>query len=465
MNFKYLKSIKEGKANQPGYLIKQLESVEGAHDHKMVQQLRTHSSYYLSFPKNIDNYTYEDFLLDFRDLLDLRKHIFSEKIVTIITLYFLRIRDKSISTEKAWSHFSQSFFTQCELHLEYPIIGMTGDMKEPLKLETYTIGNFDATTFRDKLLELPKTNYWELFLSENKYSIEELKHFLSFKRTYPKITIIDYLLLSIKKYASENEISIINDLYFEALTIQYFKNFWKELDDQLIDSLAFGGAYYSPKMFQHLTIGRCTQVAIFSKIKKYPPNGWVIPLTHGSMLLNFDSQKKIPELNRDLQNYYYSISNNDSDFLHPIRFLVHFLGNGVKLLYDEKIEEAFINFWLALDSIFNKENISNKLKNRVAVLTWKKYNTDHESQYNLINKLYKSRNAYVHNGVKIERELCLELNFVLQTILEILLKLHQLPIEKGKLSKDEWISYIDKSYEFFYKENSQNPDLLDKIGV
>ena len=465
MNFQYLKSIEENAVPKPGYIIKQVESVLGAHDEDGTQHFRTHSSYYLSYPEELHGYTFEDYILDLEKFVKSHEHKYSESIAHILTLIFIHIRDKSPSTKLAWSNFSQQMFTKCNLHLEYPMIGMSISMDEQLHLRNYDIGNFDVLSFKNKIIDKTQSDYWVRFRKKNDYDEDDLKNFLSFRRLNNNITIFNVLLLNDKNFFIKDERTVIIDLYFEALTIQYFSDFWTELDNQLIDSLAFGGAYYSPKTFQELTAGRCTQVGIFTNIVGIPELGWVVPLTHGVYRLHFDAQKSIPEINNRLKEYYESVGDESTEFLHPIRFLVYHLGYGLKLLYDEKVEEAFINFWLPLDSILNSDQNPRAFKNRIAALTWLKFKSDHQKQFDLMNQLYKCRNSFVHNGNPIERDLCLRLRDISQSILDVLINMHYNSINDEAISKRTWLEDIDKSYELFYKEHKQDLKLLKVIGV
>jgi hypothetical protein len=465
MYFPYLKLIEENAVSKPGYIIKQVESVLGAHDEDGTQHFRTHSSYYLSYPEELHGYTFEKYILDLEEFVKSHEHKYSESIAHILTLIFIHIRDKSPSTQLAWSKFSQQMFTKCDLHLEYPIIGMSISMDEQLHLLNYDIGNFDVLSLKNKIIDKTQSDYWDRFKKKNDYSEVDLKHFLSFRRLDNDITVFNVLLVNDKNFFNKDERTMVIDLYFEALTIQYFRDFWTELDDQLVDSLAFGGAYYSPKTFQELTVGRCTQVGIFTNISGNPKLGWVIPLTHAIYRLHFDAQNSIPEINNRLKEYYESVGDESTEFLHPIKFIVYHLGYGLKLLYDEKVEEAFINFWLPLDSILNSNQNSRAFKNRVAALIWLKFKSDHQKQFDLMNQLYKCRNSFVHNGNPIERDMCLKLREISQAILDVLIIMHCKSINNEAISKKPWLEDIDKSYELFYKGQRSDLKLLKDIGV
>jgi hypothetical protein len=147
--------------------------------------------------------------------------------------------------------------------------------------------------------------------------------------------------------------------------------------------------------------------------------------------------------------------------------MIHFIGNGTKLLQEDRIEEAFINYWIALDTVLNNDSEakSNQLKNRVAALTWYQYSSNQSSQYDDVNYLYKKRSAYIHSGITIVREDALSLNQIAQTILDVLLNIHEYSHAVHSLSYDEWLKGIDTIIESGYKGVLMGKEQLEAIGI
>jgi hypothetical protein len=176
---------------------------------------------------------------------------------------------------------------------------------------------------------------------------------------------------------------------------------------------------------------------------------------------------KIPLLNEKLQTYYKKLDLPSSDFLQLIKIMIHFIGDGTKLLQEDRVEESFINLWIALDTVLNNdtEAKSNELKNRVAALSWYQYKTNQSNQYDFVNTLYKKRSAYIHSGVTIAREDALSLNKIAQTILDDLLRIHAYSSKIKSISYNEWINNVDIIIDLSYKGAEIGKDLLETTGI
>lgn len=467
MNFKYLKAI-ENTANveKEGFILKPVDFVIGYFDEYGKEYFRDFK-FQISFPENIDNYTYDDFKESFNRVLDSLGHLSSEHIILALTHIFITIRNKSISTERAWNDFSKTMFTTCNMHLEFPTKINASNTLETIHLKNYDIGKFDISTIKSKIKENTISDYWDRYIKYNPVNEKLFSENLSFRRIEEKIVIINSGKLFFSKYYVEHNEKYIFDLYFNALTEQWFKVFWKELDDQLIESASMGGAYYSPKLFLELSGVEGIQLGVYTYIGNNKKNGWVTPFVNKILEIQFDSQLKIPLLNEKLKTLYEKLALPLSDFSQLIKVLIHFIGNGTKLLQEDRIEESFINLWIALDTVLNNDSEakSNQLKNRVAALTRNQYNTDHSKQYDFINKFYKRRSAYIHSGVLIPREDAISLNNIAQTILEVMLNMHTLSSKEKSITYNDWIKNVDIIIDLSYKGSEIGKDLMISTGI
>lgn len=471
MNINYLKQIELGKTSKSGYLTKSQEIILSAFDESKRTFIRPHSAIKLSFPEEVQGYTYEDFLVDFEKMLKSKGHLSSEAIILSLTTLFLYLREKSGYTDRAWIEFTQKMFTSCRLHMEYPMLIGTHDLEVNLQLMDYNIGKFDIDTFRDTIQKQTKSDYYDRFIRGNSLNEDILRDSMSFRRIDEKITVF-YLNAFTKQFMSKlTEVHNLYDLYFEALSKEYFDNFWNEFDRQLMDSVAFGGVYYNPLYFRTLGIGEGTQICIYTNIGKktdFAENSWVLPLVSRITEFHFDSQTRIPVLNEKLRTFYDTIENQDSDFYNLIELMIKYVAKGIIELYENKNGEALLDFWIGLDTILNDDNQearSNLLKNRVSALTWYAFKKNHSSQYFLINELYSMRSQYVHSGIEPKREKVLQLRDVAQTILEILIRMHKNNQEYEDLTLENW--YLDIDNLAIAGRNNPNVEneLLENLGI
>lgn len=468
MNFQYLKAIeKDPIYEKDGFFIKPVDFVMGYFDEFGKEYLRDNTRFRISFPEKIGTYTYEDFIDNFKKKLHSLGHVSSESIILALTHIFITIRNKSISTERAWNLFTNSMFSSCQMHLEFPTKVNASSTVEAIHLKNYDIGKFDIWTLKSKIKENTISDYWDRYIKHNPNNEKVFSENLSFRRLEEKIVIINSGKLWFSKYYTELNEKFIFDLYFSALTEQWFKIFWKELDDQLIESAAMGGAYYSPKLFQELSGIDGVQLGLYTYIDGNKNNGWVTPFVNRIFEISFDSQLKIPLLNDKLKKYYEKLNLPLSDFSQLIKVMIHFIGNSTKLLQEDRVEESFINLWIALDTILNNDSDakSNQLKNRVAALSWHKYVTNQSDQYDLISALYKRRSAYIHSGTPIERKDALSLNDIAQTVLEVLLNIHTYSNKVNSISYREWLRKVDLIIDLSYSGAELSEDLFESAGI
>lgn len=107
------------------------------------------------------------------------------------------------------------------------------------------------------------------------------------------------------------------------------------------------------------------------------------------------------------------------------------ISNGNRLLFKIEINEAFLNFWIALDTVLNesddKKAESNRLKNRIAALTFQKAGLTLGKQYFKLKELNDLRSALVHQGTHVNREDALDIEGLTADVLDILLVMLKRP--------------------------------------
>lgn len=466
MNFQYLKVIKIKIPDNAGYIVKPVDFRKGSIDEKGRQYL-PQAPLNVYFPENIQDYLYVDYINDFENILLSKGHKSSENIILILTYIFIKIREKSVTTEKAWSLFSQGMFTTARLHLEYPMTLDVPNWEETLRLPNYDIGKFDISTLKTKIINNTQSDFYKKYSGKDQVLDDLAPEKFSYRRVEERIFVFNVIDLDSKRYFQPAELEIVRDLYFAALTEQWFKDFWKELEDELIIAVALGGAYYSPKVIELLPC-RGFQIGVYTFINNDPRLGWVIPLFTGLAEVTFDSQWKISVLNKKLKSFYIKKGSEITEFSSLIDVYVKLLGTGLRLLiYEDRNEEAFHYLWIALDTVLvlGTTATSNDLKNRIAALTWYQSKTNQKKQYDLIKPLYDKRCAYVHSGHNVPREDVLNLRDLAQTILYVLLNMHCYVQKIKPVIFKNWIENIDKIKQLSYNGQEIERELLVSTGI
>lgn len=447
MNIQYLKKIELGRKNVNEFIVKAITNKLGTLDHsygfkKTFQVIEVD----ISFPKNVSGYTYENFLDDFDDVLLERGHIYSEKLVVALTLVFLLIRRKEKSTLDAWRRFIFNFFTTSRLHLEFPTELVLSQVEPPIKLKNYEIGAFDFGTMKDKISNFTQSDFAIRLEKDKKFELIKNNKYLSFKRIENKCSTLNMVKLIGEKYFPANSYKAFVDIYFEELSAAWFEIFWNELELEQTVSVALGGIYYDLTWLRELNIGKGLQIAIFTHIGGDTKQGWVIPGDPRPLLISLDSKTRPEELNNKIKDYYESLDNTETPFINLIKVLTEFIAQGNKLLFQNKVNEAFLNFWIGLDAVLNDDDKlaqSKLLKKRVALLSFLKNGKDFSDQFNYIEELYSLRSSLVHAGEPVARFRTNEICNIAEIVLENLFCIHINAKTNDKITIESWFKDVD----------------------
>lgn len=446
MNIEYLKQIELGPKSGSDYILKPINATLGAFDpfpefETPFQRLKGE----ISFPVNVSDYGYQNFLDDFDDMLAEKDHVYSEQVVVALTFIFLQMRDKELTTQAAWSKFQRNFFTSCQLHLEFSTEMLINEKEPPIKLKDYEIGAFDFDSIKTKIYKHTQSDFALRLAKEQNFDINDNKY-LSFKRIETKCSILNVIKFLDGKYFPVSQYKAFLDVYFEALSVTWFSQFWEELEQQQTVSVALGGIYYDLNWFRDFNIGKGLLIAIFTHIDGDSKQGWVIPMDPRITSLKIDSKSRPDELNKKIQEYYEDLDDSETSFVNLINVLTEFIAQGNRLLFHNKINEAFLNFWIGLDAVLNDDDKlaqSKLLKKRVALLTFSKMEKSYADQFAYIEELYDLRGGLVHAGKPVSRDQSDEICNIAEIALESLFRAHNNAKTNSELTINSWFKDID----------------------
>lgn len=441
----YLKKVKIGHAENDTCLTKKVNCTMGHYDpHPGLETPFQIQDVYLSLPINVNGYSYGDFLWDVEELLYKNGHLFSEGVALSITHLFLLFNVNQRFTREAWLKFQQNYFTNCKLNMEFPMKIILSNNEPILKIQDYEIGQMDVQGFINRIKGHARSDYHLRFSKDLDFNIKE--KFLSFRRYEPKVTVVNVAKLLTDKAIPLQNYKAIFDIYFENLSIVWFEKFWQDLEHQQNTSVALGGVHYDLTFFRDFNFGKGVQVCVFTHIGGDSKQGWVIPMDRRITSLNYDSKSPVDDLNKKVQAYYQALNSGESPFLRLIEVLTNFLSNGNRLLYHNQINEAFMNFWIGLDSILNHTKMANsrELIKRVSALTHQGKSSSYALHHERIGLLYRYRGSLVHAGKNIERSDALELANFLEEILMHLLEMHKKAVNDNGFDFNAWFKYIDE---------------------
>ncbi len=220
-----------------------------------------------------------------------------------------------------------------------------------------------------------------------------------------------------------------------------------------------------PMRFKYSQMDQGVQITIYYKINN-DNRGWVIPWQNYINKINFNFQFDLDETSKLNSRLYQSLKLS-SDFSGILNQLVNFLSKGNFELGEQKFSEAVLNYWVGFDTILNntEEANSNPLKNRVSALLWYSERSSHKSFYFKINESYNRRSKYVHAGESASESDAIFLRRACQSILDILINVHNRAAKEKDLTYDSWISHIDELANLGRNTTDVPAELLIKIGI
>jgi hypothetical protein len=147
---------------------------------------------------------------------------------------------------------------------------------------------------------------------------------------------------------------------------------------------------------------------------------------------------------KELQEKYSFSGFKEFELHQTIKNYVHFLSRARELYLENHIDDSFLNYIIAIDLLLGDENVLAKsVTRRTSVLTHKQFNNTFHQQTKKINKLYKSRSKFVHEGKSVEEN---ELDEIVENVDEIfkcLMRLQNNKDAKEKNYREKWIKELD----------------------
>jgi hypothetical protein len=229
----------------------------------------------------------------------------------------------------------------------------------------------------------------------------ELDGKLAIERDIAPIRIIDWSVFTDQWISTviPNLFTHVWDNYFLSLARATYSQFWDLFESQQELTTAIGATYLDSLVFQRLP--KTHGIAIFLNIGQ-SSSGYVAPV---QFFLNIDFGKcdvTIPNAERQLRKYGIK-PGQESNLAQTIRSYSRFVTRATKHFLNDRAEEAFLHYIIALDLLLGEKDASNKsITTRVAALVHNHFGHSLETQRKIALDLYDKRSRYVHQGASIE---------------------------------------------------------------
>src|SRR5579859_1168576 len=234
--------------------------------------------------------------------------------------------------------------------------------------------------------------------------------------------------------------------YFEAVSATLFDDFWFEFGRQQDLHISLGQEIMQERYFREI-IGS-DSICIFLDIQVDGKNrGYLVPVQVGrfEMSIPSDMGKRLMNLHTAIEKNYWYPGNSKGEIVETIKTFIKFIAKGYRYLAENKTDDGFLHFVIALDLLFGDQHESTKtVSNRCALLTYDKCNRSYEDQKKLLGKIYDLRSRYVHGGVSVQAEYVAQIQPICHEVIYCLLRIHRNNVGKSDpLTIELWKKKLD----------------------
>lgn len=381
-------------------------------------------------------------------------HKYSDDLANAILLVFAFIPKK----KDIISSFREIFENiQCVSLCQYYLIeGAAESDFKGFSFGDFKFGVLDERTFEYRCKKAT-TDYYELYK-------DSLKGNISLERDFYDVNIIAWAhfahVYSIKSSGFQEAVLTC----YELLSDLFFDDFWVDFVEQQSLQLAMGIKYIDPEPFKKNISAE--KISIFSQIAAFNRLvGYLVPIAqygrHVTVSVYLDDD--IKSLNKKLKDQYRFENFNSSKLHQTIESYVQFIAKARIYLEENRINEAFLNFVIALDLLLGENNMSTKsVSTRAAILTYKSFEVPFSTQKKLLQDIYSIRSKYVHAGFDVPAEI---LDDTVRVCTSVLIALFEVQASDQALDFNSWIKKLDFAVSGIEAEISVDDAVLTSIGV
>jgi len=316
-----------------------------------------------------------------------------------------------------------------------------------LKFFDYSVGRMDFDKFELFLKNHAKSDY------VNRYQ-KHLQNSPGIEVKSKDVRIIDVYawaeICGIRVSSMPIAIQDHINLYLYAISWIQFGVFKNEFYEQQQFITAYFGVFYTLEDFENIG---CHFINVFYGFLNDTNNGWVFPTIRRQNELRFPDPRLLKDVSLFLKQNSEILSITNSPFFGPLKIFSGILASGERQLANNNVSHAFVDFFVALDFLLAPDtDKSKKLKSRIALLTHVFFKQTFLDQIAILDRLYESRNDYVHFGKGVELNATIKLRDITKVIMAIVFNLHKKHINKtGDLLAD-WVKSIDLNVTKFYEK-------------
>lgn len=386
-------------------------------------------------------------------------HPASDQIAKTILLLFISYREgRSGNVESINQILSKH--NVCEASQYFILPDATGNDFVPISFGDFSIERLDARRFEYKC-QKAGSDFFMLYRKDitDKPSIE--------RRKYSTTVINSHELIEEVNYKYQDYFFKDTLLYFEAVSASLFESFWYDFNEQQNLHISAGLPVFQDRVLREKL--RSQNVTIFTKLPvKGVHRGYVVPLQIGfyQIRMSYDLGPSIRRFYESI-HHEYSFENFKNNEVHQtFKTFCRFVARAYRHLEENKMDEGFLHFIIALDLVFGDKNESTKsVGNRCALLTMTSQDS-YSLRKKKISELYDIRSKYVHAGLSVKKENIEEAKEICKRIVYCFLRLQTFWSQKiEEFTIDQWKRKIDYACSAIEADETIAESLKGEIGI
>ncbi|RSK51028.1 HEPN domain-containing protein [Hymenobacter rigui] len=406
----------------------------GEHNTGKLDRIPKYSIWYSSnYKDNIDSL----FTKIEKELIN-KKHVANNKIITTI-LYIYTSHPNRLENPVDSLNDLINLIQPVKVSQYFIMPPIHGEMPKEFEFGDFLIGILNSNELAYKCKKAG-SDFYEI--NKNKFTNR-----LSVKRKIFDVNIINWhqFLFIHGKYINNHSLIDRSLIYFEHLSHSLFEDFWNDFNEQQNLQIALGLPDMPSKVFRERLGSQ--SVTIYSDIRfNNKVYGFVVPENIGSLTISIypDASKILKIIKEELKKFYDFENFNESEIHQTIKSFAKFIAKGYRYIDEQRYDEGFLHFIIALDLVFGDANtITKAISERVSVLLSIYNKENYNENKTMISKLYAARSKYVHAGKSIPYDYIKEIKTVCRIIILILLNYQKQAKIKNYNDFKDWKKKLD----------------------
>lgn len=231
------------------------------------------------------------------------------------------------------------------------------------------------------------------------------------------------------------------DYYFETLSSLQRDAFLQEfLESQEV--LVAAGAPSMHIDFLQAWRG-CFFICIFQGIQP-SGKGYFCPLGHFPIIDFAQADRRIPEKVAELEKAFNFTGLSTNEIHSTLRTYCRFVTKARNHKINNRREEAFLHYVIALDLLLGgKESSTQNVARRTAIMVSNVLGKQFQDIYETVKELYNRRSRYVHEGISVSEKDIEVIEPIIDQVLWCLLRLQAMPVSRHSGFIEGWLKTLD----------------------